>query len=152
MTSQATTPTPICQHPGPALGCAICPASTRLARQQPDQGAAAGPLALWFVPGIRGDVKDNPKPVLVWGLGMKDLNMSPCTAAGVPGEDTCWFQDQLDALWLLALILLGARRLLSFAVLWDSLGLTMENIAAVKPASTASASPSATQKSGNRPG
>lgn len=85
MTPCSAAPIPVLPHPGPALGCAPCPAGIWLARQQSDQGAAAVLLAPRSVPGYVGDAKDNPKPVLVWGLGMKDLNMSLCTAAGEPG-------------------------------------------------------------------
>lgn len=144
MTPLATVPTPVLLHPGPALGCAPCPASIWLARQQPDQGAAAGSLALWSVPGYVGDVKDNPKPVLVWGLVMRDLNMSLCTAAGVLGDATYRLLEGLDAHGLLALLRLGVGRLLSFATLWGSLGLSVEDVAAASSASTASASPDAT--------
>lgn len=101
MTPHAGTSFPGHAHPGPALGCAPCLASIWLVRQQLDQAAGAGTLASWSVPGNKGDVKDNPKPVLVWGLGRKNLNMSPCTDTGVPGVAAYWLREQLDILSLL---------------------------------------------------
>jgi hypothetical protein len=85
MTPRSAAPIPVLPHPGPAPGCAPCPAGLWLARQQSDQGAAAVLRAPRSVPGYAGDAKDNPKPVLVRGLGLKDPSRSLCTAAGEPG-------------------------------------------------------------------
>lgn len=142
----------VLRHPSSAAGCTPCLAGTWLARLQADQGVAAGYVAPRSVPGYVGDAKDNPKPVLVWGLGRKDLTMSLGTAAGEPGVATSRYGEQLDALGLLNAVSLLFCDLARPVGSLISSGMAAGSMAARRAAGPAMASPIAIENFWHRPG